>query len=306
MKVDTSEGGKTIGRIEEPIPLIVIVGETASGKSALALALAEKLNGEIICADSWTVYPGFDIGTAKPTAEDRRRVPHHLLDIADPHKGFSVVEFQRQALVMIEAIAQRGKLPIMVGGSGLYIDSVLFNYTFLPPPSPKMRETLNTLSLEELKSLAVTAGLDTTGIDVRNKRRIIRLIENNGVRPGKHGLRERTLILGLRNERDSLRKRITERIDRMLMRGLEGEAQELSQHYGWETEPMKGIGYREWEAYFAGTQTLGLTRERIISATLNLAKRQRTWFKRNDSIHWLTDRDEQTDIVDIITTFLSK
>jgi tRNA dimethylallyltransferase len=108
-------------------PLIVIVGETASGKSALAMELAQKFDGEIICADSWTVYKGFDIGTAKPTAADRKLVPHHLLDVADPAVGFSAAVFQRMAKQVIEDITARGKIPLLVGGTGLYVDSILYD-----------------------------------------------------------------------------------------------------------------------------------------------------------------------------------
>ncbi|HVS58296.1 MAG TPA: tRNA (adenosine(37)-N6)-dimethylallyltransferase MiaA [Candidatus Saccharimonadales bacterium] len=283
-------------------PLVVIVGETASGKSALALELAEQFGGEIICADSWTVYSHFDIGTAKPSPEERAKIHHQLLDVADPNKGFSAVEFQRLAKKAIDDIASRGKLPIMVGGTGLYIDSVIYDYSFLPPSSPEQRRQLNTLTLTELHTTAKELGLDTTGIDMRNKRRVIRLIENNGVRPTRHKLRPDTLLIGLSVPRDELRNRITERVDKMLRTGLEDEAADLAKRYGWEAEPMKGIGYREWQSYFAGEQTLEQTRLKIISSSLSLAKKQRTWFKRNKSIQWVDDRIKA---VDLVTTFLN-
>ena len=284
-------------------PLVVIVGETASGKSALALELAERFNGELICADSWTVYRGFDIGTAKPTAQEQARVPHHLLDIADPREGFSAVIFQRLAKEVIADITARGKLPILVGGTGLYIDSILYDYGFLPPSDPALRAELSALSLAAVLNRADELGLDTTGVDTRNKRRVIRLIENNGLQPTKHELRDNTLVLGLQVPRDELRARVTARVDTMLAAGLENEACELAGLYGWDAEPMKGIGYREWQPYFAGTQNLDETRERILKATMDLAKRQRTWFKRNNGIQWLSDRSYA---VDIVTTFLNK
>lgn len=285
------------------LPLVVIVGETASGKSALALELAKKFDGELVCADSWTVYKGFDIGTAKPTAEERARVPHHLLDVADPAKGFSAVEFKKLAVNTIQSIVLTGKLPIMVGGTGLYIDSVLFDYTFLPPSDPELRVELNAMSLEQVLARAEELELDTTGIDLRNKRRVIRLIENNGLRPGKHELRANTLVLGIKTEREQLRERITRRVDAMLAAGLESEVRALAGRYGWDVEPMKGIGYREWVEYFAGTRNRAEVRERIIKASMDLAKRQRTWFKRNDSIQWVSDR---RNAVEIVTTFLNK
>lgn len=284
-------------------PLVVIVGETASGKSALAMELAERCSGELVCADSWTVYKGFDIGTAKPSTEERARIRHHLLDVADPAVGFNAVEFQKLAVAAITDISSRGKLPILVGGTGLYIDSVLFDYQFLPPTDPKLRKELNELGLAEVLKRAEEMGLDTTGIDLGNKRRVIRLIENNGRRPSKQPLRENTLVLGVMTGREQLRERITKRVDMMLEQGLEQEAHELVERYGWGAEPMKGIGYAEWQAYFDGTQDLAETRGRIIKASMDLAKRQRTWFKRNSGIQWLSDR---SNAVDFVTTFLNK
>ncbi len=284
-------------------PLVVIVGETASGKSRLAMLLAEQFNGEIVAADSWTVYRGFDIGTAKPSAEERARVPHYLLDIADPRVGFNAAEYKRLALAAIDDISDRGKLPILVGGTGLYIDSVLFDYSFLPHTAPEIRTELNSLSIEELIERACGAGLDTLGIDLRNKRRIIRLIETNGARADRAGLRRDTLVIGLQALGQGLRERVVTRVDAMIAAGLEDEVRGLVSKYGWGVEPMKGIGYREFHDYFDGTQTLGQTRERIVSATMSLAKRQRTWFKRNKGIHYISERAKA---VDLVTTFLNK
>lgn len=296
---------QTTDHRHQPSPLLVIVGETGSGKSALAIELAESCGGELICADSWTVYRGFDIGTAKPPREARARVAHHLLDIADPQNGFSAVEFQSRALAAIKDIDTRGKLPIMVGGTGLYVDSIIFHYSFLPAPSPDRRLELNALSLEELQGLVRDQGIDPMGIDLRNKRRIIRLLESGGVRPVKHSLRKNTLIIGIKTDKERLSEQVSHRVDAMLGAGLEQEVRKLAEHYDWSVEPMKGIGYREWEAYFAGTQTLEQTRGRIVSATMNLAKRQRTWFKRNDSIHWLTSEDKVIEAVEYATTYLN-
>lgn len=286
-------------------PLVVIVGETASGKSALALELAEKFSGELICADSWTVYKGFDIGTAKPSQAERARVPHHLLDVVDPAAGFNAVEFQRLAKAAIDDISSRGKLPILVGGTGLYVDSVLFDYQFLPPTDPEVRSELNALSLPEVLHRAEELELDTTGIDLRNKRRVIRLIENNGQRPTRHDMRTNTLVLGVSVPRSELSERIGQRVDTMLAAGLETEAGKLAERFGWDVEPMKGIGYREWREYFSGRQSIAETRARIVKATLDLAKRQRTWFKRNKSIQWLDNRDKYTQAVELITTILN-
>lgn len=290
-------------------PLVAVVGETASGKSALAFRLAKEFNGELICADSWTVYKGFDIGTAKPSAKERAAVRHHLLDVAEPAAGFSAVEFQKLARSAIDDIVRRGKLPILVGGTGLYVDSVLYDYQFLPAPPTGLRQELDALTLEDLQRHAAQAGLDTTGIDMNNKRRVVRLIENNGLRPSKGPLRERTLLLGIVVDRDHLRQRVEQRVGAMLAAGLEAEVRRLSQKYGWEAEPMKGIGYREWRPYFESRpelkQDLDQTRQRIVAATMGLAKRQRTWFKRNESIHWLQPANTFEQSVGLVTTLIN-
>lgn len=284
-------------------PLIVVVGETASGKSELALLLARQYNGEIICADSWTVYPGFDIGTAKPSRLDRAAARHHLLDIADPQQGFSAAVFKDYALAAITDVINRGRLPIMVGGTGLYVDSVLYNYSFLQQSNPTVRAALSAMTTADLLHEIKVRKLDTTGVDLHNKRRVIRLIENNGVRPTHEALRERTLILGVRIPASDLRWRVERRVDAMLAAGLETEVMELAARYGWDIEPMKGIGYREWQHYNSADQTYDEIRQKIIRSTMALAKRQRTWFKRNQRIQWVDDR---SNIVEIVTTFLNK
>jgi len=284
-------------------PHIVIVGETASGKSALALELAQKFNGEIICADAMTVYKGFDVGTAKPSQQEQSLVPHHLLDVTTAAEGYSAPQFKRAALIVTEDIQRRGRIPILVGGTGLYVDSILYDYSFLQPSSEEQRAFLNDMSLTELIELATKNGLPIDSVDIRNKRRVIRLIENNGAMPGRSELRKNTLVLGITQTKDGLEERIAQRVDVMIRQGLEQEVAKLSAQYGWDVEPMKAIGYREWQDYFNGTQTLELTVERIISGTKRLAKKQRTWFKRNNSIHWVSNRDEA---VATTTTFLNK
>ncbi len=288
-----------------PPKLLVILGETASGKSDLAMRLAEQLQGELICADSWTVYKGFDIGTAKPTTEDRTRVPHHLLDVADPAVGYSAVVFKRQAEAAIADIAGRGKLPIVVGGTGLYIDSLLYDYSFLPPSDPALRDELNAMSLPELLQRASDMGLDTDGIDLRNKRRVIRLIENDGVRPSRQPLRENTLIIGLQRPLEELRTRIVARIDAMVENGFPAEVRRLGEEYGWDCEPMRAPGYRAFTDYVKGSISLEAAKERFRQNDLQLAKKQRTWFKRNKSIHWLSTPVDYAHIDELVTTFLN-
>ena len=282
--------------------LVVIVGETASGKSALAMEVAERFDGEIIAADSWTVYRGFDIGTAKPSNTEKQRIPHHLIDIREAADGFNAAMYKNLAGAAIADVGSRGKLPILVGGTGLYVDSVLFDYHFLPTVAQSVRDQRNLKNLDELLAEARTKNINLDGIDIRNKRRIIRALETGGQRPKKGQMRPNVLIIGIKSNSNELRQRITKRVAAMSALGLENEVRTLSQKYGWDTEPMKGIGYREWQQYFSGNQTLEETKEKIIGSSMNLAKRQRTWFKRNKDIQWTTRPSEA---IDLVTTFLN-
>lgn len=285
-------------------PLLVVVGETASGKTALAIRLAQEFNGEIICADSWTVRREVDIGTAKPTAEERAMVPHHLLDVVGPDEDFTAAVFKRLATDAIKDISARGKLPIMVGGTGLYVDGVIYDYGFLPVGDRDDREALNRLSTRELLGKISESKLELGDVDTRNKRRLIRLIETNGALPTRQALHENTLIMGIKPERDDLEQRITKRVDAMLAAGLEDEVRLLVERYGWGCEALKGISYAQWRGYFESTETRDEARQKIIKATLDLAKRQRTWFKRNKSIQWFSTPVKWPTVVDSITTFL--
>ena len=284
-------------------PLVVIVGETASGKSSLALQIARQFNGEIVGADSWTVYREFDIGTAKPSGAELQEIPHHLFDIASAPEGFNAALFKKLANNAIDDIQSRSKLPILVGGTGLYSDSVIFDYGFMPPGDPIERERRNRAGIDDLLAEAEAEGISLEDVDIRNKRRIIRALETGGTQPRRSELHEQTLVIGVAVEREHLRDRVAKRVDAMLAAGLEKEVSVLSEKYGWDVEPMKGIGYREWREYFTGTQDLATTRDRIISSTMKLAKRQRTWFKRNLSIQWVSN---SSTAVEITAAFLNK
>ncbi|HXR50321.1 MAG TPA: tRNA (adenosine(37)-N6)-dimethylallyltransferase MiaA [Verrucomicrobiae bacterium] len=287
-------------------PLVVLVGETASGKSALALEIAQKFEGEIICADSWTVRREVNIGTAKPSVDEQALVPHHLLDVVGPCEDFTAAVFKDLANQAIEGIVARGKLPILVGGTGLYIDGVVYDFGFLPAGDRGAREELSVLSIAQLLQKIEALGIDVGDVDTRNKRRLIRLIETNGAQPTKKTLRPNTLILGLKVDRENLKERIEKRTDAMLEAGLEDEVRNLQERYGWGCEALKGVGYAQWKGYFEGTQILAETRQKIIKATADLAKRQRTWFRRNNSIHWLHTPVNWTEVVELITTSLDK
>lgn len=286
--------------------MVVIVGETASGKSALAMEMAKQFNGEIVCADSSTIRKGLDIGSAKPSRQDQKQIKHHLLDVAQPDEVFSAAKFKQLAQKAISDIASRGKLPIMVGGSGLYVDSVLFDYEFLPAGDQKERELLSKLSVKDLISVAKGRKLDLSEVDSANKVRLIRFIQTNGQLPKRRPLRKNTLIIGLKTDREDLNRNITKRTEQMIEQGLAGEVENIVEHFGWDCEGLKAVGYREWQEHFLGKKSLEKTKFEIIKDTKNLAKKQRTWFRRNKSIHWVSTPVNQAHVVDLFTTFLDK
>lgn len=282
--------------------LIVIIGPTASGKSQIAMHIAQHFGGEIIAADSRTIYRGMDIGTAKPTVDDRNAVPHYMIDIVAIDEAFTVADFKPRAETCITEIAQRGKLPILVGGTGLYIDSVLFNFDFQKPGDPMQRKELAKLSVEELQERLHVAGISLPE-NSRNPRHLIRRLETGDVTPQVRVLRQNTLVIGMEVDPEVLRLHIAARVQSMFARGLEQEVRELVTKYGWEHKPLQTIGYQEFKPYFEGVQTIAETQAQILQNTISYAKRQRTWFARNKSIHWCT---EQVQVEDLITTFLSK
>lgn len=273
--------------------LIAVVGETATGKSDIAMELTREFGGEIINADSWQIYKGMDIGTAKPSKEEQKEIPHHLIDIVEPDEEFTAAVYKRMAVETIEDITRRGKLPIMVGGTGLYIDGVLFDYSFAPPGAAGEREQWQAMRIPELLDKIHQKGYSLQGIDTRNKRRLIRLLENRGQEPTSSDLRANTLVIGVQpSSRAQLRSNIERRVEKMFRAGLKHEVRELTEKYGWQVEAMKGIGYREFYEYFEGQQSLAETKRKIIKNTLELAKKQRTWFKRNRYIQWIQTPEE--------------
>lgn len=284
-------------RAETDHKLIAVVGETASGKSELAMQIARHCKGEIVCADAWTVYAGFDIGSAKPSVAERSEIQHHVLDVADPAVGFSVAQFQRLANEAIADIWRRKKLPILVGGSGLYIDSVLYQYSFNSKSNRYQRDVLNTMSIAELQKLSDSLGLNTAGVDMKNKRRVIRLIETNGKQASRSALRSGACVIGLMPNREELEDRMKSRVQHMIQAGLMAEVTTLAGQYGWKAEAMKGIGYREWRGYFEGSTNLADTKEKIVRSTLQLAKKQRTWFRRNKDIRWFESSESAYNFV---------
>ena len=288
---------------EKNRPLVVIVGQTAAGKSALAVKLAQKYKGEIISADSRTIYKTMDIGTAKPVPKEQGRVRHHLLDIVSPDEKFTASDFQKIADKAIHDIISRGKIPFLVGGSGLYVDSVIFDYEFSSIHNPKERDKLNRLPVGELQNIVKEKKLKMPE-NYKNKRYLVRTIEAKVRTPSNRVVRGNTLVIGLKIPPAVLKEKITRRTHKMIEIGLIEEAKSLSSKYGWGYEPMKSIGYKEWHGYFAGEKTKDQTIKQIASSTNRFAKRQMTWFKRNKNIIWIKDLQEADKLVeDFISRF---
>jgi tRNA dimethylallyltransferase len=275
-------------------PLIVVVGPTAVGKTALSLDIARRYSGEIICADSRTLYRGLDIGTAKPTQAEQTEISHHLLDIAQPDEFVGAARFQMLANQAISEILARGRVPIMVGGCGLYIDSVLYGYEFGAVPKDGLRADLSLLSLPEL--LERLERLDAQAaqmVDRANPRRVMRAIEIAGQpKPKRGALRPYTLILGLTLSKEAIQSRIRQRIDAMLEAGFVGEVAKMSALYGWEAPALSGIGYQAFRGVLEGTMSISEGAHRFARGDYQLARRQLTWFKRNPDIRWVLDAGE--------------
>jgi tRNA dimethylallyltransferase len=242
-----------------------------------------------------------DIGTAKPSASDQMKIPHHLIDITTPDRPITVADFKQQAEHIISDISDRGKLPILVGGTGLYINSVIFNFQFRPIGNPKLRKRLSVMSVQALQNRLIEEDIPLPNNSL-NPRHLIRSIESGGITALSQPLRPSTLIVGLMIDRPILTEKIMARVEKMFNEGLEIEVLSLVKTYGW-VPPLQTIGYQEFQLYFAGQQSLDETKAKIIRNTLAYARRQRTWFKRNNSIRWIT---QQIEAVDIVTTFLNK
>lgn len=268
--------------------LLAIVGPTASGKSDLAMNLARQFNGEIICADSRTIYKGMDIGTAKPTRADQIEVPHHLLDLLEPNQTFSAAEFKVLANKSIADIQARGKLPIIVGGSGLYAYAVIYDYQFPAGARTEKRVELENKTTDELLlllQLSDPAVIDQ--IDTQNRRRIIRAIETAGLpRAKSQTLNSNILLLGLALNKEVAQANIAQRTEKMLSQGLIGEVQNLISKYGPECEALNTVGYNEVVDYLDGKFSQQNLTELINLHSWQLVRRQMTWFKRNPDIIW--------------------
>lgn len=270
------------------LPLIVITGPTASGKSAVAIELAEQYGGEIICADSRTIYKGMDIGTAKPSQADQARVPHWGLDIVAPDEPFSAADFKAYAVQKVTEIRERGCIPFLVGGTGLYIDSIIFDYEFGPAADPEKRALLEQMSLEELHNYCIQHNISLPEND-QNKRYVIRAIEQKGISIKRLVTPiDNCIIVGITTNKEELRVRIQKRSEQLFQAGVVTEAKTLGDTYGWENAAMTGNIYRLARAFLNHEITETELQLKNTTADWRLAKRQITWLKRNQYMTWLT------------------
>ena len=269
--------------------IIAIVGTTASGKTDLALYLAKKYSGEIICADSRTLYRGMDIGTAKPTKEEQLEVRHHLLDVIDPGQRLSAEAFKRMVGTAEVQIVARGNLPILVGGSGMYVDAVMYDYDFPGGYDAKTREKLELQSTQTLASqLAKRDPEAYARVDLHNRRRVIRALETVGqARRKRSRVREDALVLGLTLNKEVVRARVEQRINKMLEEGFMDEVRTIGERFGWDGSAMDVIGYRAFKEVVMGRKTVEDATAEFVRGDMMLYKKQVTWFKRNPQIHWL-------------------
>jgi tRNA dimethylallyltransferase len=278
------------GSLKSP-PLIVIVGPTASGKTGLAIELADHFNGEIICADSRTIYKGMDIGTAKPTKEEQERIPHWGVNLVEPGERFTAVDFKQYALLKIDEIRRRGRIPILVGGTGLYVDAVIFNYTFGGDLNTTLRHQLEKYTLVELHNYCRENNI-LLPENSKNKRYVIRMIERNGVTHKiKDHIIDNCIVVGIATDKNILVKRINDRAEQLFHNNVVNEAIILGKKYGWHSEAMTGNIYRVIKNYFMGNLNLADAKEKFKTLDWQLAKRQLTWFRRNQFIHWLSLTD---------------
>lgn len=290
------------------IPLVVIAGPTASGKTALAIDIAKELGGEIISADSMQIYREMNIGTAKPTAEEMCGVPHHMLDIADPCENFSLWKFARAAHEAINDVYSRGKLPILAGGTGLYTDTIVHNIELSEAGGDNsvreelMKKARSGGMAELYKKLTETDPESAAKLCENDVKRVVRALEiyyltgktksENDEISKKSKKIYNYLYFAIETEREILYNRINTRVDEMVKRGLFEEVSDIKNKYGFiNTTAMQGIGYREVLYYLRGLVTRTETEELIKRNTRRLAKRQMTWLRKNDEVIWIKPGD---------------
>ncbi len=297
-------------KLSTPSKIIVILGPTASGKSELAVKIAKRFNGEIISADSRQVYKGLNIGSGKITKKEMQEIPHHLLDVASPKRTFTVSQYQKLSKKALKDILKRGKVPIICGGTGLYIDTLIYDYK-LPevPPQPKLRKELEKKSTEELfEQLQKLDSRRAKNIDKNNRRRLVRALEiiittGKLVPPLNFGKSDFTkevrlpyiniLKIGVKKTSDKLKLLIKKRLITRLRQGMVKEVENLRKDgLSWKRFDDLGLEYRYVSRYLRGLITKKEMIELILKESWYYAKRQMTWFKRDAIIHWINNSDE--------------
>jgi len=283
-------------------PLIVVVGATASGKSSLAIHLAEQFDGEVVSCDSVAVYREMEIGTAKPSFEDRARVPHHMIDIVSPDEACTAGDYSRLAREALSGIQARGHLPIVAGGTGLYLRALIDGLFPAPPRQPELRADLRRQAAELgpkhlHQQLAKLDPAAAAAIHANDVSKVIRAIEVSLTaqqpltaqwQKGRDALTGyRILRLGLDPGRERLYERINQRAAEMFDHGLVEETERLVERYGWDCRPLTSLGYAEAVSVLRGECTREQAVARAQQGHRNYAKRQGTWFRRDGEIHWL-------------------
>ncbi len=302
------------------IDVLAVVGPTASGKTALSTALASSLNGEIINGDAMQVYKELDIGTAKIHASEMQGIPHHFFDVKEPTETFSVAEYQQAVRQWIEDIQSRGKLPIIVGGSGMYVQSVLFDYRFTeqaadPEVRARLEEELDSFGADILHArLTELDPKSAEKIHPNNHRRLVRaleILEVTGQTKQDHEQQQgnqpmySSLIIGLDLQRDLLYERIDQRVDQMVQAGLFAEVQTLWDKGIRDTQAVQAIGYKELMSYFDGHLTKEQSIEAVKKNTRNFAKRQLTYFRNKLPIQWV-DANQSSEEIFLKTSTIIK
>ena len=287
--------------------LIGVVGPTAAGKSALGLRLAREHGGEIVSCDSLQVYRGMDVGSAKPTLAERALVPHHLLDVADPDQGFTAAEYSRQAREAVRGITARGRPPLVVGGSGLYLRALLGGLFEGPSRDAALRQRLEVMAdrFGDVRLHRLLRRVDPEAaarIEVRDRVRVIRALEvfkatgralsQHHRRPAEPLTGYDVRLLGLNPPREALRAAVERRTDHMLGGGLLEETRTLLARHPAELRPLQAIGYRQAAAVVRGEAEVGAARRDMVKETMRYAKRQMTWFRHQTQVTWCATAEE--------------
>lgn len=290
--------------------LIVVAGPTAVGKTALGIKLAQRFNGEIISGDSQQVYRQLNIGTAKATPQEQAAAVHHLIDVRDVDESYSAYDFVTEAQIAITDIVNRGKLPIIVGGTGLYLQSLLEGY-HLGGQVDQEQVLAYRSELEQLSDLELFEQIDSLGIEIKeiNRRRAIRALELHRFSDNPENT-ETTFdpfIIGLDDERSLIYERINTRVDKMVELGLLEEAKWLYDNYP-EAQSARGIGYKELFHYFSGEQTLDESLEKLKQNTRRFAKRQLTWFRNRMRVKFyqISSPDYPENVIHDLALFLNE